>query len=72
MSSNSSEAFATRLPTDEAEQLTTIIEATDQTEAEVVRRALRDYIERNPDEIPEVHPEGSMKRFWTDMGSNPP
>lgn len=67
MSSHSSEAFATRLPGDEAEQLNTISERTDQTRAEILRRAVRYYFAHNPDEIPELSPEGSAERPILEM-----
>ncbi|MDS0297775.1 hypothetical protein NDI76_03380 [Halogeometricum sp. S1BR25-6] len=49
MTSKTSEAFAGRLPADEAALLKAAIEESAETESEIVRRALRFYIRKNPD-----------------------
>ena len=49
MTSRTSEAFAGRLPADEAALLKAAIEESSETESEIVRRALRLYVRQNPD-----------------------
>ncbi|ELZ29110.1 hypothetical protein C474_13604 [Halogeometricum pallidum JCM 14848] len=49
MTSKTSEAFAGRLPADKAVLLKAAIEESNETESEIVRRALRLYIRQNPD-----------------------
>lgn len=46
------EAFATRLQAKEADKLVEAVEQTDWTRATLLERALRYYIDENPDEIP--------------------
>jgi|GEM_PF-2214572 metal-responsive CopG/Arc/MetJ family transcriptional regulator len=70
MSEESSRAFATRLPSEDARQLESIIEATGQSRSDVVRRAIRFYLDRNPDRVPELYPEGSVDRMMAEMGEN--
>lgn len=67
MESNPTSAFATRLPAQEAEQLEAAIEATDQTTAELLRRAIRFYMAENPDRIADLYPEGSANRFIAEL-----
>lgn len=52
MRSESTKAFATRLPRGEAEQIEETIEKRRLTKSALVRRALRFYITENPDRIP--------------------
>jgi hypothetical protein len=63
MVTRETEAFATRLPEDEAKLVKQIVEETDQTEAEILRRMMRFYLRYNPDEIPVLYPEGSIQRM---------
>ena len=67
MSEESSTAFATRLPSEEARQLESIIEATGQSQSDVLRRAIRFYLDRNPDGVPALYPEGSVERMMAEM-----
>ena len=70
MRSRTSKAFATRLPATEAEQLEAAIEKTGQSKSMFVRRAIRFYVSRNPDEIAVLYPEDSVGRFMTELGGN--
>jgi hypothetical protein len=56
MGSNSSQAFATRLSDDTAEQLEAILEDTDLTRSELGQRAYRFYLDEDPDDLqgPEI------------------
>lgn len=67
MRSQPSTAFATRLPREEAQRIEAAIERTGQTRAEFVRAAIRDYLQRNPREIPELYPEESHARFIAEI-----
>jgi len=61
-------AFATRLPAPESDRLEAAIEATDQTKAELLRRAIRFYVAENPDCIVVLYPEDSANRFIAELG----
>lgn len=52
MVTGESEAFATRLPAREADQVLEAVEQTDWTRASLLERALRYYLAENPDDIP--------------------
>ncbi len=67
MRSQSSRAFATRLPPRRADRLEAAIEETGSTQAELVRRALVYYINRNPDEIAALYSNESVGRFIRNM-----
>jgi predicted DNA-binding protein len=60
-------AFATRLPAPEAERLEAVVEETNQTKSAVVRRAIRYYLEQNPDRARVLFPEDSLDRLMTEM-----
>ena len=68
MESEPTEAFATRLPASESEQLKRTIEETDQTKSTLVRRAIRYYVKENPDRIQALYPEDSIERFMAELG----
>ena len=63
MPSEKSQAFATRLPADEAATIERAMAETDWSKAELLRRALRYYQRRNPDDIAVFYPEGSVERM---------
>lgn len=67
MRSHSSEAFATRLPAQEAEQIEAAIEDTGWSESDFVRYAIRYYVTRNPDDIPALYPDNSINRLLAEM-----
>lgn len=67
MRARSSEAFATRLPAQEAEQIKAAIEDTGWSESDFVRHAIRYYFTRNPDEIPALYPDHSINRLLAEM-----
>ena len=52
MVTGETEAFATRLPTKEAERVLEAVEQMDWSRATLLERALRYYIDENPDDIP--------------------
>ena len=70
MRSESTKAFATRLPTTEAELLEQAIDETDWTQSILVRRAVRYYISKNPDGITVLYPENSVSRFMAELEGN--
>lgn len=63
MPDEKSQAFATRLPADEAATIEQALVETDRSKAELLRRALRYYRRRNPDDIAAFYPEGSVERM---------
>jgi len=70
MENPSSKAYATRLPSAEVEQLEEALEETEQSQSEFVRRAIRYYVSKNPDEITVFYPENSVGRFIAELGGN--
>lgn len=67
MTSNTSRAFAGRLPADEAELFEAAIEESNETKSELVRRALRRYIRRNPDDSEAFRSGDSLDSFVREM-----
>jgi len=70
MRDRTSKAFAARLPAAEAAEIETALEETGQLRSEFVRRAIRYYIDQNPDEIAVLYPQNSINRFMTELGEN--
>lgn len=70
MGEPSSKAYATRLPATEAEQLEAALEETGLSTSELVRRAIRYYISKNPDEFTVLYPENSVSRFMAELEGN--
>jgi metal-responsive CopG/Arc/MetJ family transcriptional regulator len=70
MGDPSSKAYTTRLPATEAEQLEAALEETDQSRSELVRRAIRYYLSKNPDEITVLYPENSVSHLMAELGGN--
>jgi len=62
MPNENTKAFATRLPADEARAIEEALRETGLTKAELLRRAVRYYQRRNPDDIAALYPEGSFQR----------
>lgn len=56
MTTGETEAFATRLPAAEATRVREAIDETDLSKSDLLARALRYYVEQNPDEIPAFRP----------------
>ena len=67
MPNGKTKAFATRIPADEALRIERAVEETDWTKSELLRRALRYYEKRNPDDILAFHPEFSVERMLEDL-----
>ena len=67
MTSNTSRAFAGRLPADEAELFEAAIEESNNTKSEMVRRAIQYYVSKNPDHIEVLYPDGSFERFTMEL-----
>lgn len=67
MSSNSCRAFATRLPEDEATLIEDALDETDQQATDLLRRALKYYVQENPDRIGAFYPDGSLEEFWAEL-----
>lgn len=70
MRDRTSKAFAARLPTAEAAQIERALEQTYQSKSEFVRRAIRYYVSKNPDEIAVLYPENSINRFMAELGDD--
>lgn len=51
MVTGKTEAFATRIPAKQAEQVVEAVEQTDWSRATLLERALRYYIDENPDDL---------------------
>ena len=64
MTSKTSEAFAGRLPADEAALLKAAIDESNETESEIVRRALRFYIRKNPDYLKALRPPDFLEGWF--------
>ena len=67
MNSETTRAFATRLPSSEAELLEAAVKETDLTRSTVVRRAIEYYLKKNPDRIRVLFPEDSLDQLMTEM-----
>ena len=67
MESETTRAFATRLPISEAELLEAAVKDTNLTRAAVVRRAIEYYLKENPDRIRALFPEDSLDQLMTEM-----
>ena len=67
MTSRTSEAFAGRLPADEAALLKAAIEESSETESEIVRRALRLYIRKNPDDLEVIRSPDPLEEFVEEL-----
>ena len=67
MSSNSSQAFATRLPAEEAALIEAALDETDQQPTDLLRRALMYYAQENPDRIEAFYPDDSLEAFWAEL-----
>jgi predicted DNA-binding protein len=67
MRSRRSEAFATRLPERDAQRLEAVVKQTGETDSAVLRRAVQFYLNKNPDEIPELYPAESGARFIAEL-----
>jgi predicted DNA-binding protein len=70
MRDQTSKAFAARLPAQEVARIEAAIEETGQTQSEFVRRAIRYYRSRNPDQIIALYPENSVNRWLAEMGAD--
>ena len=67
MSANSSQAYATRLPAEEAALIETALDETDQRPNDLLRRAVQYYIRENPDRIEAFYPDDSLEAFWAEL-----
>ena len=67
MSSNSSRAFATRLPAEKAALIEAALDETDQRPTDLLRRALVYYAKENPDRIEAFYPDDSLEAFWVEL-----
>jgi predicted DNA-binding protein len=63
MPTQNSKAFATRLPADEAERIEAAVEQTEQTKSAFIKRAVRYYVIKNPDDIAVLYPKHSIHRL---------
>ena len=67
MGTNSSTTFATRLPSEEARLVEAALTETNQQPDELLRTAMRYYMQENPDWIVAFCPEGSAEEFVAEM-----
>lgn len=61
--SNSTEAFATRLPAEDAERLKELMRTKGWNEAEAVRQIIQDWLDEDPDNILSPDPLDSVESF---------
>ena len=57
MTSRETEALATRITVEEAEHVREVVEHTSLSKSDLLARALRYYMDENPDEMPAFHPD---------------
>lgn len=57
MESGETEAFATRLTSEEAERVREVLDQTELTKSDLLARGFRYYMDENPDNIPAFRPE---------------
>ena len=67
MATNSTEAFATRLPEEQAEQIETILDRTGMTRSEYLRQAAEHYLETDPDNLRRDDPTASIESLMDDL-----
>ena len=67
MTSNTSQAFAGRLPVDEAERFKAAVEESNRTKSDLVRRAIQYYVSKNPDHLETLYPDDSLERFTLEL-----
>lgn len=67
MATNSTQAFATRLPEEQAAQIEAILDQTGMTRAEYLRQTLQHYLETDPDDLCQDDPTASVERLMEDM-----
>jgi len=64
------EAFATRLPAEQADQIEAAIKETETTRSDLLRRAVEYYIHRNPGDVAVFYSEGSINRLLAETGED--
>jgi predicted DNA-binding protein len=67
VATNSTEAFATRLPEEQAEQIETILDRTGMTRSEYLRQAAEHYLETDPDNLRRDDPTASIESLMDDL-----
>ncbi|SFR58378.1 ribbon-helix-helix protein, CopG family [Halogeometricum limi] len=67
MTSNTSRAFAGRLPVDEAKLFEAAVEESNRTKSDLVRRAIQYYVSKNPDRLEVLYPDDSLERFTLEL-----
>lgn len=78
MGSSTAEAFATRLPAEEADRFERARDQAGLATSDFVARGLRYYVQQNPDNIPAFHPDehelGPLQQLGVlpkDLGNQP-
>jgi len=71
MASDTTEAFATRLSQERAEDFKQAVAETDVSRSDLLARAARYYLEQNPDEISSLKPNGHVDDFLSQAGVLP-
>ena len=67
MATNPTQAFATRLSEEQAEQIETIIDREEMTKSEFGRRAFQHYLETDPDNLRRDDPTASVESLMEEM-----
>ena len=67
MATNSTEAFATRLPEEQAAQIEAILDREEMTKSEFGRRAFQHYLETDPDNLRGDDPTASVETLMDDL-----
>lgn len=61
------EAFATRLPASDADVVNAVIDETDLTDSQILRRAIRYYLRENPDNIGQLNAQEFVDQILADL-----
>lgn len=67
METESTKAFATRLPAEEAEVLNEVVEETRLTRSALLRKAIRLYMVKNPDHATVLTPDDFTSRMMAEL-----
>jgi predicted DNA-binding protein len=67
MGEDSTQAFATRLPEEQAAQIEAICDRTGMTKSDVIGQATQHYLETDPDNLRRDDPTASVDNLMDDM-----
>jgi predicted DNA-binding protein len=67
VATNSTQAFATRLPEEQAEQIEVILDREEMTRSEYLRQAVEHFFETDPDNLRQDDPTASVESLMADL-----